>query len=304
MIKGNKQPRALVCFRWASCWAAIAVCAACVEDLPFNPDEAVLPVVNCLLSNDTVQHLSLTKSVSIGSSYFFKEIREATITLSAGDSVVGQFERKGYDDWQLQYTPLPDIAYTLTVDLPGEPALRATTTMPVANRIVDDRQRNVYPSKFFYQYSAPHACWAYVLYPPDLPDGILRPSGNERLNLLAGTDHPHVDRFNEDGLLTTLIREATTPAYRYYIRIPALPSITGSIPFCLQATYEDFSFVVFRTASEEYDRYLKTSLQKMFLYIDETDPGTWFDESRIYSNIQNGIGIFAAYNDQYFFYIN
>jgi hypothetical protein len=57
----------------------------------------------------------------------------------------------------------------------------------------------------------------------------------------------------------------------------------------------------FRSASEEYDRYMKTSCRKMQLYHSESDPVQWFDETVVYSNINGGVGIFAAYNDVIFY---
>ena len=44
---------------------------------------------------------------------------------------------------------------------------------------------------------------------------------------------------------------------------------------------------------------MKSSFEKM-QFNKEDDFTTWFDEMRIFSNIENGIGIFAAYSDKYF----
>lgn len=281
-------------------------CVSCVKELPVSIEEAEHTVVNCLLTNDTIQRLSLTKSAKIGGSYLFREVRDAKITLSAGDSAIGTFERKGYDNWQLRYTPSIETNYTLTVQLSDGQVLWATTSMPTPDWIIDVRAKNAYPSKFFEQYQADHANWIYVLgCGSSLPDNITRPSGSEKLHILIGTDYPAIDRFNEEGDMTDLVQEATTPAYRYYLRIPPVSdTLKNAIPFCVQTNYEEYSFIVVRTASSEYDQYLKTSLQKMFVYISEDDPSIGFDEGRIYSNIQNGIGIFAACYDRYFFYVN
>ena len=69
----------------------------------------------------------------------------------------------------------------------------------------------------------------------------------------------------------------------------------------VQNAYSDASFVVIRTASEEYDRYIKSVIEKKTFYESDDDPVRWFDESSIYSNIENGLGIFAAYNEQEFY---
>ena len=59
-----------------------------------------------------------------------------------------------------------------------------------------------------------------------------------------------------------------------------------------------------RSASAEYDRYLKSILEKLKFYEDPDDPARWFDETVIFSNIENGLGIFAAYWQQAFYYNN
>ena len=75
-----------------------------------------------------------------------------------------------------------------------------------------------------------------------------------------------------------------------------------AIPFKLQASFGFHTCICFRTASAEYDKYIKTSMQKILMRSDETDPGIWFDETKVFSNIDNGTGIFAAYYNQYFNY--
>ena len=61
-----------------------------------------------------------------------------------------------------------------------------------------------------------------------------------------------------------------------YLFFPELPAFGPKMP-C--------SIIVFRGVSAEYDRYWKTSLQKMMTYMDEEDPTQWLDDSSIYSNI-------------------
>ena len=61
------------------------------------------------------------------------------------------------------------------------------------------------------------------------------------------------------------------------------------------------TFIVMRSASAEYDKYLKSVIEKMKFYQSDDDPARWFDESVVYSNIHNGIGIFGAYWQVSFF---
>ena len=60
------------------------------------------------------------------------------------------------------------------------------------------------------------------------------------------------------------------------------------------------SVVSFMAVSEEYDHYLKSSLLKMQAYESFSDPTQWLEENAVYSNIENGVGIFGAYEETLF----
>jgi len=275
--------------------------SSCVTNLPINELNYSVPVVNCVLTNDSIQRLSLTQSVKVNASYIFKEIKDAAITLSIHDSIVGSFTRLGYDNWQLKYTPQSGKIYCLKVALTNGKVLTATTVMPKRNLIHQTIAIDKYPSKNFIQYTAGFPCWITVL----TSDSLLLPTSRPKIKDIArdeiGTNHPFADRFNQYGNLLEFIPSADTPKFNYYIRIkPDL--MNDSIPFKLQTNYGFHTFICFRTASIEYDNYLKTSLQKITMRLDDTDPIIWFDESKVFSNITNGTGIFAAYSDQFFNY--
>jgi hypothetical protein len=281
------------------------LCNSCISDLPFEAERSIVPVVNCLLTNDSVQTLSLTQSVKITDRYVFKEIEQAEISLSANGALIGRFERTDYDHWQLNYLPEAGTTYQLLVQLPDGTELTASTTMPEADLFTPLINEDRYPSRNFRQTTANAPCWIYILNnrtsPPVYEDPV--PDKNATLNEYLGTDHPLIDRFNRDDYLLKMLSEATVPGYLFYIRIQASPDMKdGGEQFRLQTYFGLESFVCLRSASDEYDRYFKSSLQKMFVYQSEDDPAQWFDESRVYSNITNGTGIFAAYNEQLIYY--
>ena len=280
---------------------------ACVQELPFGVKEAEVPVVNCILINDSVQTLSLTKSVKITDSYVFKEIKDAQITLCTDSVIIGEFERIGYGNWQLRFRPVAGMNYRLKVRLSDGKELSATTTMPERNLIVADNEKNLFPSKYFRQQTASSPCWVFILSEEKLTENLIHPipSSSASLRPDIGTDHPLVDRFNEDGNLFDLVSQATTPAYAFYVRIqPSQLNKAEDISFCLQTNYGLYTFIFFRTVSKEYDQYMKSSLLKMFVYRSEDDPIQWFDENRVFSNINNGTGIFAAYNEDCFYFFD
>lgn len=280
-----------------------ALClSGCVSDFNLDDTAKNVPVVNCLLHDDSIQSLTLTRSVSVGSGYIFKEIPEANITLSVADSLIGSFYKTGYSTWKLRFRPSERVQYILKIVLPDSTVLTSTTTMPPSSiSFSKGKEADTYPIRHFLQIKVHQPVWVFII---DSKRFLLKgdlPANNDKMNEMIGTNHPLADRFNQFGEFSGLLPDAITPPFNYYIRFQSdsLPSVRNdSLPFILETTYSDHSFVFFRTASEEYDRYLKTSLQKIWVSMDETDPGQWFDESVVFSNINHGVGIFAAYSDQ------
>lgn len=276
---------------------------SCIKDLPIDPAVGGEVVVNCILTHDTIQTASVTRSVPIDESYIFREVAGAELELLADSESVGFFEKTGYDQWQLKYRPVAGINYRLVVTVPDEPEITAATRMPYRNDVRRNQAEDAYPTKHFIQYSGQNPFWMYILATDSEIENYQKPGPGVPLKNHLGTDHPNADRFNQEGNLLDILPNATTPAFEFYIRVDSIPEMDDNgIPFQLQTNFTQHNFVVFRTASSEYDEYLKTTLQKMEVYTDENDPGQWFDERRIYSNVTNGTGIFAACADVHFFY--
>lgn len=288
---------------------AVAVCllsliftfSSCVTDIDYTQQSASIPVVNCLLTNDTVQRLSISRSVKMNESYIFKEIKDAEIILYQDEIEVGAFTRLSYDNWQLKHTPLSGKIYRLKVVLSDGKILTATTKMPARVQIKQNKSIDKFPSKNFFQYSSGSPFWITILQSDSFIMPFSRPKTKDRASIFIGTDHPFPDKLNQNGDMLRYLPTSDTPGYDYYIRIKQ-DSIIKPINFKLQDRFEFHSYICFRTASTEYDNYLKTSLQKILIRLGESDPGIWFDDTKVYSNIDNGKGIFAAYTEQYFIY--
>jgi hypothetical protein len=277
---------------------------SCVEDLPFHSEDTSKHVVNCMLTNDSVQTLTLSWSTVNGESTSTKEVKADSIVLYQNDSVVGCFERKSFGYWTLNYTPIARSTYHLEIALSGGVVLKATTVMPgnveIAADSIDDNGNN-----YFTQSTANNPCWVFTLeqYSYLNTDSVyLYPDASFYLCDGVASNHPLADNFNQDITLFEWNELVTDPAFSYYLR---LKSSSDNQPFPISFRLQSyFNFAFFRTASTDYDQYLKTSLQKIYSCIDEDDPAIWFDESTVYSNIENGIGIFGAYSDLFFFYSN
>ncbi|MFV0391686.1 MAG: DUF4249 family protein [Paludibacteraceae bacterium] len=287
----------------ATLWVLVVVFvfSSCVTDINYAEQSTSIPVLNCVLTNDTVQRLSLTRSVRMNDSYFFKEIKDAKIILYQDDVEIGTFMRVGYDNWQLAHTPQSGKTYRIKATLSEGQVLSAETVMPKRLQLQLNQSVDKSFSKNFIQKSFGSPCWITIITSDSIIKPASRPTAKDRGEENIGTDHPLADYFNQQGNMSETISQANTPRFEYYIRLKA-DSISGAVPFKLQARFVDHVYVCFRTASAEYDRYLKTSMQKIIMRLDTSDPGIWFDETVVYSNVNNGTGIFAAYNDLYFRY--
>jgi len=284
-------------------FVSICLLSSCIQDIDFDNGREKVLVLNCLLKNDTIQTLRLTKSISLNSHRTYEKVTEADIQLFVGDSMVGKFVYNGINKWELNYTPIDSTEYKI-VAIVGDTTLTATTIMPGRNSIVSNQTLDSYPTKNFKLYSAAYPTWITVINSANILLSASKPTSKDQACNDIGTDNKLVDKFNQFGNLKLTISEANTPAYHYYIRLYNDDTLNEENPidFVVEAGYEDFVYVSFITASFEYDQYLKTSLQKVLSVADDTDPAIWFDESSIYSNIKNGKGIFGAYNEKFFRY--
>ena len=286
---------------------------SCTQDIDIEPRAEVKVVASCVLSNTDVQQLKLTYSREIGGGRFFEEVEQAKATLYEEDRAIGVFTKTGYGVWELHYRPVAGRAYRLEVEIPQHSTLRATTTMPSP---VSGRRKALrsYTTRLFTQRQLTAPYWMLCLrssltnMPPDplhLPG--LNQDTQVELFQQMGTNHKQVDHFNEERELSTWDRAYSSIAlYRYYTRIvpPKDPSQGSPYEFVVQHPSAEASFVVFRAASAEYDSYLRSVVEKMLFYESEDDPAAWFDQTTIYSNIEHGLGIFAAYYQTAFYYHN
>ena len=269
--------------------------------------------VSCLLTNSDVQRLRLSKSIPYNSGYLFDEIDQATIRLYENGEVVGRFIKEGYGEWVLKYHPTCGKEYRLVVEIPGNAPLSATTIMPEFAHMYECGTQDKNHTKLFDQGEMVTPVWFFCLNSSltgvDYFMHHPKPADDPNPSLLQqlGTDHKNADRFNQELSASDFDkRYGNTPGYKYYVRLIPDKDIKDDNPyrFKVQHPFRDATFIIYRSVSNEYDAYLKSIIAKMTYYESEDDPAQWFDESVIYSNIDNGVGIFGAYYETSFYYEN
>lgn len=98
-------------------------------------------VVNCILTDASVQTLSLNYSGSL-KDRSYEEIERAKVVLFENNIIVGEFKKKGYAHWEIDFTPKAGNTYRLEVEMPNFPLVSATTTMPHKASIRKDKERD------------------------------------------------------------------------------------------------------------------------------------------------------------------
>ena len=263
----------------------------CVEPIDLNPSGDKKAVVNCILTTDVVQKLTLNYTSPHGHNYY-EEITNATITLFEDDNAVGEFQKSGYAEWRLDYRPKAGFTYKLVVQIPEQKELVATTVF-TANLPIRRLKELDGEGKRYFEKDSAGVFWAFAFEKQE--DVIMHPvviDPKYKLFSKIGSNYSKIDNFNH---YQTDDASGTNKKYFAYLRM--LADETRS-RFYLEELYS--CVVVFRSVSDEYDKYLKTSLAKMLVYQSFEDPTQWLDESEIFSNIENGVGIFGAYSDVMF----
>lgn len=267
---------------------------SCVETVDFSPIHPEKVTVNCLLTASKRQTLSLTYSSPFDNESY-KSIEQAKITLFEDGVDIGEFEKSEFNNWELEHFPKPGSTYELKVEIKDKPLIKATTVFPLSPQIRMIKKKDSYGRRYFRKSSDASVFWAFALkktQSKDSQEGVIKPEDELFENL--GTNYQYVDLFN----VTSEAQGFITKPHLAYLRM--LPN-EESNDFFLEVYLFD-CVVVFRSVSNEYDKYLKTSLEKMLVYESFDDPTQWLDEKTIYTNIENGVGIFGAYNDYIFSY--
>jgi len=283
----------------------------CVKTVNVEPQNKQQITVNCILNRGDTQTLSLTYSGALSMSIYNEVEKEKVkkIALFEDDIEIGNFVKKGYAEWELKYTPSPNKHYRLTIEINEHPNITAETIFPARegsiNHYYEYNKTTGEPILIDTQYEKyfkisgkrKQILWVCELSSNDSDlhtffssDDIIV---NNSYSLFGdiSSDYPRIDDFN----LSEVSDERAKNIHFYYLRFLS-DTLNTNNKFYISGI--PYGIIEFRYVSEEYDKYLKSSLSKMIVYTtDEDDPEQWIDETQIYSNIVNGLGIFGAYND-------
>lgn len=292
-----------MCFRTSICalaFSLLPLATSCIESIDYGKAHGTKLVVNCILVPEEEQTLRISFNGEIGS-YRFDTPENAEARLFCNGNEIGKFSKLENDPyWKLMHQPIPGGKYCIKVSVPGYDEITAETTFPNSTPPVE-RTSSVSP-RIFIQTGESTPFWIFaVRQPVEEWDILMRyPSATEkdRLSQEIGTDHPGVDGFNVQTLPVRISDNVEGKTISQYIYLRVVPAeVQYPLQFSLEWQNMTGSLVYFRSVSDEYDKYLKTSLQKILAVQDEDDPTYWFDDKKVYCNINGGLGIFGAYRD-------
>lgn len=264
---------------------------SCEKDLKTEVRITPKLCFNCILNPDSVIRGSLSLSQSISENNPFQKVSDAIIELKKDGQVVGIMPNTGDGIYVLNIKPNSGSYYEINIKTEGFQSLHASTIVPL-KPLVNYQQDNpilhnpnTYSSYYSYRITknindspGTNRYWHYRL--RQSPTKIWRFVG-----VFYDVDSPIIDNFNR-------VTDATDKLgfhYESYIRINDTGMDGQILTFYDIAYNNEINF--FMDADEHYDKYLKSTIKQMM-----NDGGSLlFNEPvQIYSNIENGLGIFGS----------
>ena len=274
---------------------------SCEKEISFDleiPEDVLC--LNCILEagNDTMA-IYVTKVQSVENDSVFKPVDDAIIELSKEGQILPGIVYRGNGRYLIKHKPETGKKYKIKVQVEGYKILTAETTVPVfpetqaklkQDTIYDDYWVNGYrtikkivvdlkdnPTKDYYWFKLA-TIYNYKGKPP---------FGEYYIAYIA--DKMYFDEFNRYYL-----QDNKYPFVNYeYIgalRLDEEIFLNNEIQFSLSAKPPITFFVI--NGDIHFDKYYKSSIKQFLTYDYDNLP--IFEPVQVYSNIENGVGIFSS----------
>lgn len=267
----------------------LSILFSCVQDVNLEYNHESKLCLNCVLNPDSIITATLTLSHALDNSGKFEVINNAAITINEEGVVIGTLKLKSDGKYLLNQRPVFGKTYSIVAEAPGFEKIAATTTVPEKPMInyskdttkilenvnwpVMDLNVQIFdkPGEDYY--------WVYKTW---IVNGVKYGGGSNEF--IA----PYIDDFNR------FIDSDSKYGFRHFMQIRMTDEgFDGKV---LTFTIQDIiaggnSNQYFLNADEHYDKYIKTTLIKR---MSENDDLPFYEPVQIYSNIENGYGIFGS----------
>jgi hypothetical protein len=260
-------------------------------ELPYNYPPTLC--FNCILNPDSIITASLTYVRNIDTIDTFIGVNNAKIILTENGVKLEQLTNVGKGKYKLNYKPKPQKRYTVTVTYLDFLPLTAETVVPVAPVVthnVDTVKSVQNPYEPYIITNINFAIvdkigldryWYYVF------------GRNRNMSDFWPVHHniyaPFFDDFNR------YVDADNNFSYSYYIRIndegydgQVLKFTQNNVGKRLGESSTTFYFL---TADKHYDKYIKTTVKDR---VNKEEDFSFLEPVQIYTNIENGYGIFGS----------
>lgn len=315
------------------CATALYLMCGCIRDYDFEREVTPRVVVNSILCPDSVIKVDLWWSKKLDGSEDFNRVTGAEVAIYENNAPL--FNATSADEtltWD--YKPKEGSTYSITVNYSAQKELRATTIVPhrpqVSCSFVRDAKGASWGSFRHYtltQATVDEHTVALLMIYNQLYDttGLMHSSWYESVydGNNFSTNSILADPFNRYYEVENATAKGSAYDYRSMMRIPsdnlgndlALSFAVKDIRVTYvededwwfypeiypddykgEATYQT-QYITFIAASADYDLYRKTLLQHRSA---DYESNAFMSQHvyRVHTNIENGLGIFAAHSDQ------
>lgn len=261
--------------------------SSCEEEVTFDFEHQPKLVLNCILNPDSTITARLSLSRNIENNTSFQPVDDATIVLYENGTELNTLTPEGEGNYFLDHYPEPLSEYEITVLHPDFEILNASTAVP-QEPVVKHQPDTIFyteQGRFYWlnvhfeihDKPGPHTYWLYMKH---TRHGITGAGGGSRT-----IKAPFIDDFSRKVDIETKYGFR----YNYFVRITDIGYDGDTLGFSEEASSITFYNVV--SADEHYDKYIKSSVKAR---LNSTDDLPFKEPVQIYSNIENGYGIFGS----------
>lgn len=262
---------------------------SCTQEVTLEFDHEPKLCLNCVLNPDSIITASLTLSHSLDNSGVFDAVDNANIKLFENDILKGELAFLSSGKYLLKQKPETGKHYKIIVEAPGYEKLEAFTKVPEkplinytkdTTRILENVNWPVMDLNVrIFDKPGKDNYWVYKTW---IVNGVRYGGGGNEF--IA----PYIDEFNR------YLDSDSKYGFRYFMQTRMTDE--GYDGQELTFTIADIigvgsSVQYFLNADGHYDKYIKTILINR---MNETDELPFYEPIQIYSNIENGYGIFGS----------
>jgi hypothetical protein len=263
---------------------------SCEKEVTLNFEHEPQLCLTSILNPDSIINARLTLSQALNNTNILVPVKNATINLFEENSFVGQLKETENGYYYLELKPKSGKKYNIVVETDEHKTLSAATTIPYSPKILYQKDTIGYTDylhwaifnmdvKLFDKIGEDY----YWLYETLTLKGRNYGGGCREINA------PFVDDFNRT------FDPDYDYGYTHFLQIRLTDEnfdgqiLEFTIPEFLNR--DEFQAQYFLSADKHYDKYIKTTLINR---MEETSELPFYEPIQVYSNIENGYGIFGS----------